>query len=142
MANIQPDVEHLVSFMRSPTWISPAVAQDAKASLSQSEGGEEAEKIKNPLAAMQYHFKEEISKFKEDPSFHLEFRKKMENAMNNSTDVFVAGSEMNNAARKMMEAEMEKRLGPGNEELKRKLIPKWAPGNTPYTYRHDGAIVC
>lgn len=128
MANIQPEVEHLVSFMRSPTWISPAVAQDVKASLVQSEGAEEAGKSKHPLAVMQHHFKDEIMRFKQDPSYHLEFRKNMENAMNNSTDVFVAGSEMNNAARKMMEAEMEKRLGPGNEELKRKLIPKWAPG--------------
>jgi hypothetical protein len=115
--------------MRSATWISPAVASDVKADLSGSESQEDIEKIENPLAASQHYFTpEQLDKFKSDPSYHLEFRKKMENVMNNSTDVFVADSEMNKAARKMMEAEMERRLGPGNEELKQKLIPTWAPG--------------
>ena len=115
--------------MRSPTWISPAVAGDVKEGFSDSGNPDKIEKVQHPLAAMQHRFtEEEIKKFKEQPEYHLEFRKKMENAMNNATDVFVAGSEMNNAARKMMSAEMEKRLGPGNEELKQRLIPKWAPG--------------
>lgn len=115
--------------MRSPTWISPAVASDVKAGFSDSEHSEETAKVKHPLVAMQHRFStEEITKFKTQPDYHLEFRKKMENVMNNSTDVFVAGSEMSNTARKMMTTEMEKRIGPGNEELKRKLIPKWAPG--------------
>lgn len=129
MANIQPDVKHLVSFMRSATWISPAVASDVKAGLSGPEIRDDIEKTQNPLAGSQHYFTaEQLDKFKSDLSYHLEFRKKMENVMNNSTDVFVADSEMNKAARKMMEAEMERRLGPGNEELKQKLIPTWAPG--------------
>lgn len=116
--------------MRSPTWISPAVASDVKAGFEETANGEHtAEKAKHPLAAGQHHFtKEEIARFEEDPNYHLEFRKKMENVMNNSTDVFVAESEMNNAARKMMETEMERRIGPGHEELKQRLIPSWAPG--------------
>lgn len=129
VANIQPDVEHLISFMRSSTWISPAVAGDVKAGFSDSGDSDKVEKVEHPLAAMQHRFTaDQIAKFKEQPDYHLEFRKKMENVMNNSTDVFVAGSEMSNGARKTMTAVMEKRLGPGNEELKQRLIPKWAPG--------------
>lgn len=129
MAKIQPEVEHLVSFMRSPTWISPAVSQDVKQSLEESEIGEKVEKAKDPLSASQHHFtKQEIERFQQDPEYHIQFRKKIENSMNNSTDVFVVGTEMHTAARKMMQAEMEKRLGPGNEELKKRLIPTWAPG--------------
>lgn len=129
MAKIQSEVEHLVSFMRSPTWISPAVSQDVKQSLEESEIAGQVEKAKDPLSAAQHHFtKQEIERFQQDPEYHIQFRKKMENAMNNSTDVFVVGTEMHTAARKMMQAEMEKRLGPGNEELKKRLIPTWAPG--------------
>lgn len=131
MAKIQPEVDHLVSFMRSPTWISPAVAQDVKQDLEGPENAEQAEKAKDPLSAAQHHFtQQEIERFQQDPEYHLQFRKKIENAMNNATDVFVVGTEMHSAARKMMQAEMEKRIGPGHEELKKRLIPTWAPGTT------------
>lgn len=115
--------------MRSPTWISPAVAQDVKEGLTKSENEEQIEKAKDPLTAMQHYFtKEEIERFQQNPEYHLQFRKKMESAMNNATDVFVVGTEMHEGARKMMQAEMERRIGPGNEDLKERLIPKWAPG--------------
>jgi hypothetical protein len=50
--------------------------------------------------------------------------------MNNSTEVFVADSEMNEGARKMMKTEMERRIGQGNEDLKQQLIPSWPPGKS------------
>lgn len=116
-------------FMRSPTWISPAVAQDVVAALPGNAASSAQDKMANPLLAGQHYFSEDEKKhFREDPEYHLQFRKKLENTMNNSTDVFVAGSEMNEGARTMMKAEMEKRIGPGHNDLKERLIPTWPPG--------------
>jgi hypothetical protein len=52
----------------------------------------------------------------------------MESKMNNSTPAFIKGTDMNTNFQKIMTAEMEKRIGEGHEELKKKLIPTWAPG--------------
>jgi hypothetical protein len=52
----------------------------------------------------------------------------MESKMNNSTPAFIKGTDMNTNFQKFMTAEMEKRIGEGHEELKKKLIPTWAPG--------------
>lgn len=38
------------------------------------------------------------------------------------------GSETSNAFRKLITEEMERRMGPGHEELKKFIIPTWAPG--------------
>lgn len=48
--------------------------------------------------------------------------------MNDLFDIFIDGSETSKGAQEAMTNEMTRRLGPGNEELKEKLIPKWAPG--------------
>jgi hypothetical protein len=128
---MQPDVSEMTVFMRSSTWISPAVAQDIVAALPGSNTSSGQEQMKNPLLAGQHYFSEdEIRRFRDDPEYHLQFRKKIENTMNNSTEVFVAGSEMNEGARKMMKTEMERRIGQGHEDLKRRLIPTWPPGKS------------
>lgn len=125
--NMQPHVAHLTAFMRSPTWISPAVASDSADTLP---GGtyDSHEQQKDSLIFNHRFTDEQIRKFKDDPEYHLQFRKKIENQLNGATDVFTAGSEMNEGARKMMKAEMERRIGPGNEDLKQRLIPTWPPG--------------
>jgi hypothetical protein len=108
--------------MRSVTWISPAVGQDAL----------DEQKAKGEGAApanAQYYFSEaEKKKFRDDPEFHLQYRKKLESAVNNLFEMFVKDSETNKAAETAMRAEMLRRIGPGNEELKEKLIPSWPPG--------------
>ena len=125
---MQPRASELVAFMRSPTWISPAVSQEIVASLPGFTNIPNPEKDA-PLRHAQYHFSDsEKKKFREDPEFHRQLRKKIENGMNNQTDVFVAGTTMNDGLRAMMQAEMDKRIGPGHSELKRRLIPQWPPG--------------
>ena len=42
--------------------------------------------------------------------------------------MYQQGSEMSNAFRKLITEEMHRRIGPGHEELKKHIIPKWSPG--------------
>lgn len=114
--------------MRSPTWISPAlggsVALKFQDEMSHSEAaGSNANKHE------QFTFSEEEKKrFRDDPKYHLMFRKKIEAEFNTLADMFVMGSDTQKQVQQMMIKQMETRLGPGNEELKAKLIPTWAPG--------------
>jgi hypothetical protein len=53
---MQPDVSEMIVFMRSPTWISPAVAQEVVAALPGSTTLSGQEQMKNPLLAGQHYF--------------------------------------------------------------------------------------
>ncbi len=120
---IQKTAEHLTCFMRSVTWISPAVGADVLADEREHGGGDA------PPGMAQYYFsEEEKEKFRTDPEYHLQFRKKLEGAVNNLFDMFIKDSPTSESADKMMRAEMHRRIGDGHEELKEKLIPKWPPG--------------
>jgi len=77
----------------------------------------------------QYHYTdEEKMRFRDDPAHLLEYRKTLEAKGNLLFEMFVRGTDFSNAAKTMMREEMLRRLGPGNEELKAKLIPEWSPG--------------
>lgn len=107
--------------MRSVTWISPVVGQDALDEQKKSGGG----------TAAQYYFSDvEKKHFRDDPEFHLQYRKKLEAAVNNLFEMFLKDTETSKEAEKLMRAEMYRRIGPGHEELKEKLIPSWPPGCT------------
>jgi hypothetical protein len=91
---------------------------------------EERSKAKGevPSNAQYFYSDEEKKAFRDDPEFHLEYRKKLESSVNNLFDMFLKDSETNRAAERLMKAEMLRRIGPGHEELKEKLIPCWPPG--------------
>lgn len=120
---IQKTAEHMTCFMRSVTWISPAVGADTLAEERSSGGGDAP-----PNMAQYYFSDQEKKKFREDPEYHLSFRKKLEGAVNNLFEMFVKDSPTSKAADEMMRAEMHRRIGDGHEELKEKLIPRWPPG--------------
>src|ERR1700744_2241181 len=111
--------------MRSVTWISPPVGgaileEDKKHSADESQR-------ENPQA--QYWYTEEERKqFREDPQALFEYRYKLESGFNSRFDMFIAESETSKMVEKVIRDEMHRRIGPGHEELKEKLIPKWAPG--------------
>lgn len=138
--SLQPEVSHLTAFMRSPTWISPAVATDFIGTIVDKPkdapidappvGTKNTERSVKTAFAKHKLDKEQIAKFESDSDFYLAFRKRIESQLNSATDVFTAGSEMNEGARKMMTEVMEERIGasPGHEHLKKRLIPTWAPG--------------
>lgn len=81
-----------------------------------------------PSNAQYFFSDEEKKKFRDDPAFHLQYRKKLESAVNNLFEMFLKETETNREAERLMKAEMHRRLGPGHEELKEKLIPRWPPG--------------
>ena len=81
-----------------------------------------------PSDAQYFFSDEEKAKFRDDPEFHLQYRKKLESSVNNLFEMFLKDTETNRAAEKLMKAEMHRRLGSGHEELKEKLIPQWPPG--------------
>jgi cation diffusion facilitator CzcD-associated flavoprotein CzcO len=77
----------------------------------------------------QYTFTDaDKQRFRDDPEYHLDFRRRIEAEMNSQFDVFFQGSETSKAYRKIMTKEMEQRIGPGHEELKKFIIPTWSPG--------------
>lgn len=78
--------------------------------------------------AQYYYTDEEKKNFREHPQALLEYRQKLESSVNVLFDMFIAGSDTSKSAEKSMREEMHRRIGPGHEELKQKLIPKWAPG--------------
>lgn len=115
-------------FMRSPTWISPALGGSVALQF-QDEVGHEGADAKAENKHEQFTFtEEEKKKFRQDPEFHLKFRKRIEAEFNTLADMFIFGSSVQKQVEQMMIQQMEARIGPGHEELKAKLIPQWPPG--------------
>ncbi|EOO00866.1 putative 4-hydroxyacetophenone monooxygenase protein [Phaeoacremonium minimum UCRPA7] len=121
--SLQPEVKNMKVFMRSPTWISPPFGGGVLESDLRKEGGGEEPYVR------QYTFTEEDKqKFKNDPEYYLNFRKRIEAEINSLFGMYQQGSELSNHMRKNITEEMERRIGPGNEKLKSFIIPKWSPG--------------
>ncbi|KAJ4288943.1 hypothetical protein N0V90_011285 [Kalmusia sp. IMI 367209] len=75
-----------------------------------------------------FYSEEEKERFRTDPEHHLEYRRNLEGTVNKLFDMFIEGSAENKDAQKTMKAEMLRRIGPGHEELKERLVPSWPPG--------------
>ncbi|TVY25630.1 putative sterigmatocystin biosynthesis monooxygenase [Lachnellula hyalina] len=119
---LQKVAKKLELFMRSPTWISPPFG-DAVLKEDVRDGKEE------DMANRQYYFSEEEKrKFREDPEGHLFLRQKIEAEINLLFPFYTRGTPLQKKMHQQMRAEMEKRIGPGHDELKKNLIPEWLPG--------------
>ncbi|CRK49023.1 hypothetical protein BN1723_008343 [Verticillium longisporum] len=114
---------NLKVFMRSSTWISPPFGGGVlETDLRKDKEGAQPGK-------RQYTFTEEDKqKFRDDPDYHLMFRKRIEAEINSLFGMYQRGSELSDQFRQVIKDEMERRIGPGNEELKKFIIPDWAPG--------------
>jgi cation diffusion facilitator CzcD-associated flavoprotein CzcO len=110
----------LTVFMRNVTWISPMFAADEQAA---AEDGE-----KPAPAGKHWYTRREKERFRNDPEFHLQYRKDIEGQMGQNFAMFLRGTELNAKAKHMMREQMLQRIGPGHEQLKEKLIPSWSPG--------------
>jgi hypothetical protein len=71
---------------------------------------------------------EEKTRWRSDPEALTQYRKSFEVQFNMVFGIFISGSEYSTATKKYMRDEMLRRIGPGNEMLKEKLIPEWSPG--------------
>jgi cation diffusion facilitator CzcD-associated flavoprotein CzcO len=119
---LQKSVKKLEVYMRSPTWISPPFGA----------GALQQDMIKgadvNP-GQRQYNFSEaEKERFRDDPEYHLDFRKRIEAEINSLFGMYKQGSELSDKFREVITNEMHRRMGPGHEKLKNFIIPKWSPG--------------
>jgi cation diffusion facilitator CzcD-associated flavoprotein CzcO len=109
-------------YMRSPTWISPPFG--AGALTTDFAKGPDVDPGKR-----QYAFTDgDKKKFRSDPSYHLDFRKRIEAEVNGLFGMYRQGSDLSNIFRDLITKEMNKRMGPGHNELKSFIIPKWSPG--------------
>lgn len=125
LGQLRADAAQLKVFMRSPTWISPALGANPGLQF-QHEHGDQHEISKKHE---QFQFtKEEKEEFRNNPEGHLQFRRRIEAEFNILVDMFVLGSPTQLAMHQVMVEQMKSRLGPGHEELVSKLIPDWAPG--------------
>lgn len=127
---LQKVASHVTAFMRSVTWISPPFGGDMVAELEKEADahGDKRAKVESKLITQYWYTDEQKKRFREDPEYLLSYRKDLEMGMNSRFDMYVAGSETSSEAQKLMKAEMERRIGPGNDELKKRLIPTWSPG--------------
>lgn len=128
---VQKQAKHLTSFMRSETWIAPAIGasaiQDVHKGANANEDGEKAAEQAGPQEQHIYT-DEEIKKFNDDPEYLLDYRRGLEAEVNAGFVMFFSGSEASAKAKEAMTEIMKKRIGPGHEDLKQKLIPAWSPG--------------
>lgn len=107
VANIQPKVEHLYHWVRSPIWISAAFAQRF--------GG---------TNGANFAYSEEQRRFlSENPQKYLEYRKQIENELNQRFKFILKGSDAAKEARAYSEDQMKQKLG-GDARLVDKIIPK------------------
>ena len=125
---LQKIAKEVQVYMRSSTWISPPFGGGALTSVQKGADVDPGHR--------QYEFTaEDKRKFKENPEFHLQFRKGIEAEINGLFGMYRQGSELSDMFRKVITDEMHRRMGPGHQELKDFIIPTWAPG---CRYVHGG----
>ncbi|KPI42778.1 putative sterigmatocystin biosynthesis monooxygenase stcW [Cyphellophora attinorum] len=106
-SEIADKVEHLYTWVRSPTWITAGFAQNWA----------------GPNGANFEYSKEQQDAFRQNPSAYLEYCKKIESELNQRFKFILAGTPEAAAAKKFATDQMSARLG-GDAELVDKLIPK------------------
>ncbi|KAL6711639.1 hypothetical protein ACN47E_004573 [Coniothyrium glycines] len=107
VAAIQQKVKHIYHWIRSPIWITAGFAQTWAA--------------KN---GANFRYSDEQLKFLEqNPKKYLEYRKQIENELNQRFKFIIKGSQEANSAREYADGEMRKKLN-DNPRLVDKIIPK------------------
>ncbi|KKY20773.1 putative steroid monooxygenase [Phaeomoniella chlamydospora] len=111
VANIQPMVKHLTTFIRQPTWVTAGFGSKYAAP-----GG------------TNFNFTEEQKReFEENPKSYLEYRKAVEHELNCRFKMLHKDTPEQAAAMEFATNEMIKRLG-GPNELSDFIIPKFSVG--------------
>ena len=81
----------------------------------------------HPSIGQYFYTPQEIQKLANDPEYLLNYRKRIEYAINEGFAIFYKGSEASEMAHKYMVAEMNRRLK-NDPILTQKLIPSWPVG--------------
>lgn len=113
--------QHVTIFMRNTTYIGPQLGSNVSNKVADPNALE-------PLAAGKHFYTEkEKERFRSDPDYHLEYRRKVERSIVSGFRMFYRGSELSLAAKRIMQEDMAKKLG-DREDLKQRFIPQWSPG--------------
>lgn len=107
VAKVQKQVSHIYHWIRSPIWITAGFAQ----TWAGKDGANFA------------YTPEQLKYLEENPKKYLEFRKQIENELNQRFKFIIKGSEEATAARDFSFQQMEKALK-GDQRLVDKIIPK------------------
>ncbi|KIX98610.1 uncharacterized protein Z520_05911 [Fonsecaea multimorphosa CBS 102226] len=110
---------HLISFNRSPTWITPEFGQEFA-----------------PEGREQVFTEQQKSAWASDPKGFLEYRKRVETTMNQVFDLFYKESQLQKDAMQHFRASMKQRLG-DKGYLADKLVPNFAVGCRRVTPGHN-----
>jgi len=117
---LQETAKHVTVFMRNQTYIATPFG-----GVSNKEADPDAS---DPAAAGIHQYTEkEKQKFREDPEYLLNYRRQVERSIAGMFRMFLRGTETNLGAKKMLQADMAKKLG-DRDDLKEKFIPEWSPG--------------
>lgn len=104
------EAAHLTNFVRRPTYITPGLG-------SAIIGG----------ATQHVYSEEEKKRFRDDPEYLKQYRKKIQHGSNVAFEMFAKGSEAQAKARQETADMMAAKLN-HDEELTRKLTPEWEVG--------------
>jgi cation diffusion facilitator CzcD-associated flavoprotein CzcO len=112
---------HLSVFMRNRTYILPQFG----ANVANTEADPDAQ---DPAGAGRHQYTEkEIERFRNDPEYHLAYRRKIEMSLTAGWDMFNRGTELNTMFRQHAQDQMKERLK-DRDDIKERLIPDWSPG--------------
>ncbi|KAL3464645.1 putative dimethylaniline monooxygenase [Aspergillus heterothallicus] len=103
---ISPKVKQIKAFMRSPTWIT--------AGFAQKYAGENGSNFN--------YTEEQKQKFRDDPAEYLNYRKMVEEELNQRFKFIINGTPAQKEALEFARAEMTRKLN-GREDLVSKLVP-------------------
>ncbi|KAK3323137.1 flavin-binding monooxygenase [Cercophora scortea] len=108
---IQPIVQSLVNFARSPTWIAPQfvgrLAPDGRRTI---------------------YTEEQKERFRNDPAYLKQYRREVDHELNSRFPNFYKGSPEQKASREIVEKSMRERLAKMDPVLREKLIPEFDVG--------------
>lgn len=124
--------------MRGSTWIAspmPRVPVDIAASATVQGGSQEGKtaatvedtKASMPVLGQYFYNEREVQRLREDPQYFLDYRKRIEFAINTGFAIFYKDTDASRMVEKYMRAEMMRRLD-NNPVLSEKLIPSWPVG--------------
>jgi cation diffusion facilitator CzcD-associated flavoprotein CzcO len=117
---LQETAKHVSVFIRNQTYIATPFG-----GVSNKDADPDAQ---DPQAAGKHSYTEkEKQRFRDDPEYHLNYRREVERSIASIFRMFLRGSEMNVMAKKFLQDDMARKLG-DREDLKARFIPEWSPG--------------
>jgi len=111
----------LTVFLRNQAYIGPQIGSN----ISNKEADPDA--MEPEAAGRHIYTDKEKQRFRDDPEYHLRYRRAIEKAVVGGFQAFYRGSQANLTAKDTMQATMAAKLAK-RPDLASKLIPSWSPG--------------